>query len=84
MGSSRWNKEGISGDVKVGRLCRGARCGGEGSPAGLQKKGPAKHGQGRRSGCPELLRASFVLGSERGGHGTAVSRAGTGEAGGKL
>lgn len=48
------------------------------------KKGAAKHGRGGRSGCPELLRAAFVLASERGGHGTAVSRAGTGEAGGKL
>lgn len=53
---------------------------GKGSLARLQKKRPAKHG---RSGCPELLSAAFVLGSERGGHGTAVSRAGTGEAGGK-
>lgn len=36
------------------------------------------------SGCPELLTAAFVLRSERGGHGTAVSRANMGEAKRKL
>jgi len=56
---------------------------GRGSPARSWFCGEERDGE-ERPGCPELLTAAFVRWSERGGHGTAVSRANTGEAKRKL